>query len=357
MPLSVLRVENSLIDYLQEVYPKRENIEVLEVKSLTKGWETELYSFLLKYTESSNIREEHLILRIYPGAKEQKKIKWEYEVLQSLYKAGYSVPRTHILELNESFFGKPFIIMDRIVGKDMGEEFVKALESNDQDKIVNEILPTLTKLFVELHNLDWHILTTGISKDDVKNPFFFIDKKLAFYESFIKKYQLNEVLPILDWLKEKRDTVPSYKISIVHRDFHPHNVIISNEGKPYIIDWPASSVGDFREDLGWTLLLVTAFTTKEIRDAILRMYEQESGSKVEEIEYFEILAALRRFTDMLLSFRLGPSETGMRDEAIHQMKEMVYHLENVYTLVEDILKNPIPELEKFIKSISYKHEP
>jgi hypothetical protein len=39
------------------------------------------------------------------------------------------------------------------------------------------------------------------------------------------------------------------------------------------------------------------------------------------------------------------------------MKEMVYHLENVYTLVEDILKNPIPELEKFIKSISYKHEP
>ena len=43
MPLSVLRVKKNLGKYFEKIYSSREDIEISEVKSLAKGWETELF--------------------------------------------------------------------------------------------------------------------------------------------------------------------------------------------------------------------------------------------------------------------------------------------------------------------------
>ena len=351
MPLSVLRVKKNLEKYFEKIYSSREDIEISEVKSLAKGWETELFSFVLKSKEKKQQKEEDLILRIYPAKNIQDKIKWEYSILVSLFNAGYPVPKTHYLEMDESFFGKPFIIMDRIVGIDMGEEFVKALDTNDMRKITEDIIPILIKLFVKLHNLDWKIIPVGIKEKYVKNPYFFIDNMLVSIEKIIKNFNLLELQPLFRWLKDRRDSVPSEKISILHRDFHPHNIIISDKGKPYVVDWPGCYVGDFRQDLGWTLLLVSAYTSTEFRDIILNSYENESGYKVKEIDYFEVLAAFRRFSDILIMFKHSPEEHGSRDETIHQIRETIFHIENIYSLIRRKTNLSLPELEKFIQSI------
>jgi len=351
MTLSVFRVKQTLEEYFRRKYISKRDIEILEVTSLAKGWETELFSFILRYEEEEKWKEENLILRIYPAKDVQNKISWEYEVLVVLFDAGYSVPRTHFLEMNESFFGKPFIIMDRIVGDDMGEEFTKALEANDMRKIREDILPVLIQLFVKLHNLDWRIIPIEFDEKKIIDPYFFIDRNLISIDDLIHKFNLHELLPILNWLEERRDKVPTKKISILHRDFHPHNIIISKEGKAYVIDWPSCTVGDFRYDLGWTLLLVSAYTSTELRDIILNAYERELGSKVDEIEFFEVVAAFRRFSDIMIMFKHSPEEYGLREEAIQQIKETVFHIKNIYSLIRKITNLSMPELEEFIHSI------
>ncbi len=351
MSLSVLRVKKNLEKYFQKIYQTKGEIEISDVTSLAKGWETELFSFVFRYREENQKKEEQLILRIYPGKNMQNKIKWEHEVLTALFKAGYPVPETHLLEMDKSFFGKPFIIMDRIIGVDMGEEFTNALETNDMKTITEKILPTLIKLFVELHNLDWNIIPSSISEEEASNPYFFIDRGLASKERTMKNYDLHELQPIFNWLRERRDSVPSEKVSVLHQDFHPHNIVKSNEGKAYVIDWPSCYVGDFRQDLGWTLLLVSAYASSELRDIILDAYENEMGFTVKEMDYFEIFAAFRRFADILIMFKHSPEEHGSREETIHQIKETVFHIENIYSLVRRKTKLSIPELEKFIQSI------
>ena len=125
MPLSILCINQKLTDYLKKKFPEREKTGISEILSLSKGWETELFSFVYSYQDREKKYRENLILRIYPGTDTTNKTRREYNALKVLYKTGYPVPKTYILELNPSFFNYPFIIMERILGSDMGNAFLK----------------------------------------------------------------------------------------------------------------------------------------------------------------------------------------------------------------------------------------
>ncbi len=351
MPLSVLSIEENLTRYFENKFSERRENRISEITSLAKGWETELFSFKYKYIEEGDSIKKQLILRIYPARNVEKKTKWEFEVLTSLFKVGYPVPETHVLELDLEYFEYPFIIMDRISGKDMGDDFTKALQEGNLGKITNEILPIQTKLFVELHNLDWKILPIDFESDIEITPGYLLDRLIINSEKRVEKFQLQDLNPIFQWLKEKKHTLKFEKISILHNDFHPHNIIISEEDKAYVIDWPACFVGDFRQDLGWTLLLTGAYTSKEIRDMVLKFYEEKLRSEVQDIEYFEILAATRRIMDMFIFLEQDSEIAGIRDETRQQIKETAFHLEYVAKLVKDITGISIPRFKELIQSL------
>ncbi len=75
MPLSVLRITEILESYFQEYFPNRNNIRISDVNSLSKGWETELFSFKLVFKEDNIKKTEQLILRIYPEGDVKSKTK------------------------------------------------------------------------------------------------------------------------------------------------------------------------------------------------------------------------------------------------------------------------------------------
>jgi len=351
MPLSVLSIEENLIKYSKEKFPEREEIEIHEITSLAKGWETELFSFIYRYKQEEEEIERNLILRIYPGSNLEEKTKWEFSVLRALFNAGYPVPETHMLELDTGYFGYPFIVMERIIGKDMGEEFTKAQQEKDFDKIVIDFYQIHSKLFVDLHNLDWKILSIDIETETEITPSYLLDRRIANSERIIEQNQLQDMSPLFQWLKEKKSILLFDKISIIHQDFHPHNIMLSEDGKAYVIDWPACYIGDFRQDLGWTLLLTGAYSTKPIRDMVLMYYEKARGSEVEDIEYFEILAAARRIMDILIFFKQSPETAGIREETIQQIKETVFHLEYIASFVKDKTSISIPIFDELIQTI------
>ena len=95
-----------------------------------------------------------------------------------------------------------------------------------------------------------------------------------------------------------------------------------------------------------------AYASKENRDATLKNYEKVLGQDVEQIEYFEVLATLRRLYDVTSSFDKGADEMGMRPEALDLMKETVGHIVRVRDRLEDLTEISIPEIEKFIGKLS-----
>ncbi|MHA1667080.1 MAG: aminoglycoside phosphotransferase family protein, partial [Candidatus Heimdallarchaeaceae archaeon] len=181
--------------------------------------------------------------------------------------------------------------------------------------------------------------------------FDLVDDRLKILEQEIAHHKLRLLFPILAWLKTKKNQLSLTKVSIVHRDFHPHNIIINNQGKPFVIDWPASGVGDFREDLGWTLLLISVYTFEELRDQTLNQYENMLGKKVEYIEYFEVLAILRRLYDIMLIFQEDTNAAGFRKEAKKIVKQTSTHLEKLVVRLQKLTNINTNKLNRWINSM------
>lgn len=351
MNLSAFRMGKILESYFKEHYNSEDKFVVKDVQSLAKGWQTNLFAFKLyrESNEEENIK--HLILRMYPGKKSATSIKHEFEVLQALFESGYPVPKTCLLELNEELLGHPFIIMERILGEDMGEKFVKAIEKDDQKVISEEILPQFVSLFVQLHDLNWKILANKTEYTEEESPYFFIDKSLNKLEEQILDYKITELLPLLNWLKENKSKASLEKAVIVHSDFHPHNIILDVSGKGFVIDWPGAHIGDYREDLGWTLMLMEAYTSGEVTEAFLKSYEQLSGKPLAEVNYFIVLSICYRLFEVTLTIKFGSEGMGFREEAVRQIKETAYHIRNLLVSLNEKIGLSIPKIEEMLDEL------
>ncbi len=331
--------------YLKSAYPERTELNVQGLTELTDGWETEIHSFNLDYTLDGRKSCDSLVLRMYPGSQGAYRSEKEYLLLKGLDEVGYPVPAVQHLETNDAHLGMPFIIMDRIEGHLLDDD----LQHVERQK---ESLHLFCKLFVELHHVDWRRVVQDPARFESTDSYFYVNDALKSYEATLKRHNKSELTPILEWLRERVKTVPCDNPSLIHGDFHPRNILINHEGNPFVIDWTASTITDYRADLAWTLLLVGTYWGKEPRDIILQIYESFSGRKVEEIEFFEVFAILRRMFDISVSLSSSATDLGMRQGAAEMMRESTHHIRNVYSLLQEYTGIEVLEFEQLIQNIS-----
>lgn len=80
--------------------------------------------------------------------------------------------------------------------------------------------------------------------------------------------------------------------SLCHGDFSPENVIISENGTPYIIDWPHASQGNALADAAKTYLLFLLEGDSAGAEEYLAFFCKKSGSEEEDIrKWLPVVAA------------------------------------------------------------------
>ncbi|MHA2433188.1 MAG: phosphotransferase family protein [Candidatus Thorarchaeota archaeon] len=332
--------------YLRKSVPGMQDSEVRNLRSIADGWETDIYSFDLVNMQASGWANDRLILRMYPGTHAEHGAKWEFTVLEQLSGLGYPVPLVLHLEQSSSPLGRPFIIMERIEGCQLWDMFPDA----PPDRL-HELVHMASKLFVDLHQLEWMKAFPVPTGRDTDDPHSFIRARLERYTTNISRFQKKELMPLVDWLKSHLRDIPVGRLSFTHGDFHPGNILVDDSGRHFVIDWTASRVTDSRVDLAWTLLLAKTFPG-DLDGIILSTYEEISGSEVVSIEYFEVLAILRRLLDMSVSFTLGSGERRMREGALEMMREQSDHFRKVHALLTELTGINIPEIATLIESIA-----
>lgn len=335
--------ENALLTYLRLHYWNRDDLQIHNLQNITTGWETEILSFDLEWIESSEKKLEKLVARIYPGKNADVKVQREATTMKRLLELEYPVPVVHIVETEKSHLGQPFMIMDRIDGGTLDDKL-----HENAEKWMDEF----SRLFVNLHRLDWKKMLDSPEIYPIDDPYYYIKSTLSGYEKDLEHSHKHELFPIINWLQNRINDVPCKSPSIIHGDFHPFNILVDENENSFVIDWGASKITDYRSDLAWTLLLHYAYSTQENRDATLKNYETILGQDVEQIEYFEVLATLRRLYDVTSSFDKGADELGMRPEALELMRGTVGHIVRVKDRLEDLTEITIPEIEQFIQKLS-----
>ena len=335
--------DTTLLNYFRFHHLGESDFTIRNLENITTGWETEIFSFDLGRINSEEDTSQKLVARVYPGKNAEPKVRKEANKIKRLLEMGYPIPRVHIVETDSSHLGQPFMIMDRIDGGTLDDRFHENYEKWSKEFSI---------LFVKLHQLNWKGFRDDPETYPIHDPYYYINSTLSYYENALQQSQKHELLPIINWLRKRINDVPCKYPSIVHRDFHPFNILVDENENSYVIDWGAAGIADFRADLAWTLLLHYAYSTRENRDATLKSYEDVLGHEVEQIEYFEVLATLRRLHDVMSSFDKGSDEMGMRPEALVMMKETVGHIVRVKDRLKDLTELSILEIEQFIEKMS-----
>lgn len=336
-----------LQDYLSLRFPDWSGLEVHNIQNITSGWETEIISFDVQYWVSEHQEIKHLIARIYPGAPAAHRAKSEFDLLQSLAAAGFPVPRVFAVETHSRVFESPFLVMERILGSTMMEIMNRA-----QEQSFSEMIGLFGRLFVQLHSLDWKRMSVVSDADLHTNPRAVFTEHLDGFRKHITEHGVGFLSPIVDWLSENLQAIALLPISILHRDFHPMNILINREGNPYVVDWTAATLGDPRIDVAWSMLLAELHLEGGLKDMILDSYQNARGEALQDMDYFKIDACLRRLSDILISLNSGASTLGMRESTSEEMRAGINLLSHMHTIVKRITGMEIEEIERQVKRYS-----
>ncbi len=307
------------------------------------GWESEIYAFTV--VPDSPAIQQSMVLRLLTGASAET-ARDEFETLSRLHLADYPVPEVVALGGEEDGFDAPFIIMQRIEGGNFAQRFPRSPGQN------LEALQDFIFLFVQLHRLDvpsvWGesdpVFATG-------SPFFHIDRELAFYHTQLEKMKIDEFSAYLAWLSDQRDRARCERSSIIHRDFHPDNILEDADGKAYVIDWTSAEISDYRFDLAWTLTLALAYRGADIRKMILDEYERQLGQPVPGLDVFEVISLMRRIGTVMVSLRAGAEALGMRPQAVEVMRREKQPLARVYQHLVSLTGIDQPAIAAFIEEL------
>jgi aminoglycoside phosphotransferase (APT) family kinase protein len=347
MLLTDYDTQSKLLDYYKNTEPSKQNIEIHNFTKITSGWENEVYSYDAEYNENSHQKHEELILRIYPGNHAEGKSTKEFNAMKKLHEIGFPVPQVYVLEHDNSIFGKPFVIMERINGQILW----KVIDNSAEERKM-ELARQFCRIFVNLHSLDWRLFDYAQLPYDAQDPYGFINYILSKAKGYTDEFpEISILQPVLDWLMARRMNVPCDKLSIIHWDYHPANLILKEDDTASVIDWCNADIGDFRSDLAWTMLLVSSYGNPEGRDIVLNEYEKIAGFKIKQIEYYEVFAIVRRLFSILISLSSGADKLGMRPEAVEMIKRSGKHIMTLCELLRAKTGISIPEMEKLIANL------
>lgn len=177
-------------------------------------------------------------------------------------------------------------------------------------------------------------------------------RELSQYQAYAHSLLDDAFDPVFGWLDERLAGVRFGRPSMIHMDYHPYNVLLRDDGTAFVIDWTNVQVSDYRMDLAWTLLLMSTYGHPEARESVLGEYERIAGCRVEQIEFFEVAACLRRLFSIVVSLRGGAGKMGMRPGAEAMMKD-VPHIASVYARLRERTGLTIAAIEDLLASLSW----
>lgn len=163
--------------------------------------------------------------------------------------------------------GKWAIISEFINGKTLAQ-----LMEENRDK-TDEYLELLVDLQLEMHSKQSPLLTKLKDK---------MNRKISISElDATTRYELHTRL----------EGMPKHK-KVCHGDFNPSNIIITPEGKPYIIDWSHATQGNASADAARTYLLFCLDGYDEGAKKYLNLFCKKSNTAKQYIQkWMPIVAA------------------------------------------------------------------
>ena len=209
------------------------------VDKVSKGWSSDS-KYFIKTKEGKM-----LLLRISDMEQYETKKK-EYEIVEKYSKLGFLMSQP--IDFGICNNGKNvYMLLTWIEGKDL-EEVLSDLTEEQQYQLGRQA----GKILKKIHSIDVDI--NDIPKDTKKSKKL---EQLSRYEESHVRIDGDEIA--IKYVKENIDLIWKEKPVYMHGDYHPGNLIYTDNGLIGVIDFNRWEVGDPYEEFYKVLELKTAF--------------------------------------------------------------------------------------------------
>jgi aminoglycoside phosphotransferase (APT) family kinase protein len=223
-------------------------------------------------------------------------LEHEYRVIEVAYQAGVAVPRPYCY-LGE-LGGREAFAVERVEGETIGRRIVQRPEL----AAAREALPRqLAEELAKVHAIELDALPF-LRERDVLDRF---EDELDSVEEPHPAIELG-----LRWLHDNRpEPLPPV---VCHGDFRLGNVVVSERGLEYLLDWEFAHAGDPREDVAWPIVRAWRFGVDDRHlggvgelEPYLERYAELTGRTIAPADLFwwEVLGNVKWATGSLAQSR------------------------------------------------------
>jgi aminoglycoside phosphotransferase (APT) family kinase protein len=205
----------------------------------------------------------------------------EFQVLEAAVEAGVKVPRP-VAYLGD-LAGREAFAMELVEGESIGRRIVRDPPAGLEIELAEEL--------AKIHAIPVERL-----------PFLHSGDVIERFEDELDS--VDDPRPAIEyglwWLREHRPEPLADVVS--HGDFRIGNVVVSERGLEYILDWEFAHLSDPREDVAWPLVRAWRFGAVDRRlggvgdvGPYLERYEELSGRAMSErdLEWWEVLGNVK----------------------------------------------------------------
>lgn len=256
-------------------------------KNCDQGRSSVAYSFHITYNEKGHKQSKQLFLKVYNNKTIESGRK-EFNILKKLKQLGLPVPTAYCFEENNEILGRPFIIIEKIIGKNASVFF-------DDKKNAENIVKKMAKCLVAVHKVDPNSIENSntlqeqynIKQHRILKTRQFINEKCMNFLGFCPPYQRR----LIAALKKLEIAAPlKTEPSLLHLDYEPNHIIVNDNKKCIITDWGEANIGDPAYDVAWTYhkLKLESHTTKiDLSDWFVEQYKKQGGRNLVNLKIFK----------------------------------------------------------------------
>jgi aminoglycoside phosphotransferase (APT) family kinase protein len=340
MPLIIGAQERQGIAVLlAQRFPKRSAMEIVDVAEIGDGWETDVFAISTQFKVDGRSFTEDFILRSFQGIDASFNTRREAQVMMKARALNIPVPRVEFYVTENSPVGPPFILMEKVEGQLLSE----ALQDAPPERFAH-LTDQMASALIRLHQHP-AIEFTGPLMMKMDDPSSHLKRQVLQLQSTVAQHQLEGFDPLLDRLKEEFGQVRTGRISLLHNDYHPQNIFLSDDDRLTIFDWSFAGFGDARLDLAWTTLLFGVMTEHRHREELLKSYEALDDQPLSDFEFFEVLKFTSRMAT-LVSWLTGSVPIPVAKITLEAMRgEYKVHILNVYERLVELTGAQLPDIE------------
>lgn len=252
-PAALADIAARLGSFFAETSP---NAEISRVAPLGGGASKEQFRF--DFTQGGQDPVTYVLRREPPESVVETHRMREYQLMRAM-QGTVPVPDVPWVDPDGKWFGRPALISRFVAGVTKppgGSANVTGLGAQYSQKLQRRLGSQFVDLFAKIHKFDWQ--SAELSAFDV--PPSGSDRGVQWVINWWERVweeDSSEPMPIIrftaQWLRA--NAPPIDKVTVIHHDYRAGNFLFDPESWEVtaVLDWELSHLGDYHEDLAWTL--------------------------------------------------------------------------------------------------------